>query len=160
MPGHARKPHFQSRRFEVKTRLRKSTLHRSGGNAQLKGVDARRPFVWRAGDQRRRGRHTGDEHSGSANRGIFTICCDLTRPTITRLARTFQQGRAVAANGTFRWSHFAYAISWRTSSSVCASLISDRHSEQKRRATIPRAAAGIAAAFQRAFIGRTKIWPG
>src|SRR6266404_3077933 len=38
-----------------------------------------------------------------------------------------QQGRAVAANSTFRWSHFAYAISWRTSSSVCASLISDRH---------------------------------
>ena len=27
-----------------------------------------------------------------------------------------------------RWSHCAYAISWRTSSSVCASLISDRHS--------------------------------
>jgi hypothetical protein len=22
--------------------------------------------------------------------GIFAICCDLTRPTITRLARTFQ----------------------------------------------------------------------
>src|ERR1700716_1766063 len=40
-----------------------------------------------------------------------------------------QQGRAVAANSTFRWSHFAYAISWRTSSSVCASLISDRHRE-------------------------------
>src|SRR6267143_3622859 len=38
-----------------------------------------------------------------------------------------QQGRAVAANSTCRWSHFAYAISWRTSSSVCASLISDRH---------------------------------
>src|SRR5216683_6041611 len=38
-----------------------------------------------------------------------------------------QQGRAVAANSTFRWSHFAYAISWRTSSSVCASLIPDRH---------------------------------
>src|SRR6266404_9955007 len=39
-----------------------------------------------------------------------------------------QQGRAVAANSTFRWSHFAYASSRRTSSSVCASLISDRHS--------------------------------
>src|SRR3984885_16251642 len=25
--------------------------------------------------------------------GIFTICCDLTRPTITRLARTFQSTR-------------------------------------------------------------------
>src|SRR6266550_2760755 len=37
------------------------------------------------------------------------------------------KGRAVAANSTCRWSHFAYAISWRTSSSVCASLISDRH---------------------------------
>src|SRR5258708_38467086 len=37
-----------------------------------------------------------------------------------------QQGRAVAAHSTCRWSHFAYAISWRTSSSVCASLISDR----------------------------------
>jgi hypothetical protein len=32
--------------------------------------------------------------------------------------------------------------------------------EQKRCATIPRAGAGIAAAFQRAFIGRTKIWSG
>ena len=38
-----------------------------------------------------------------------------------------QQGRAVAANSTCRWSHFAQAISWRTSSSVCACLISDRH---------------------------------
>ena len=28
-----------------------------------------------------------------------------------------QQGRAVAANSTCRWAHFAYAISWRTSSS-------------------------------------------
>ena len=26
-------------------------------------VDARRPFVWRAGDQRRRGRHTGSDSS-------------------------------------------------------------------------------------------------
>src|SRR5712664_3327948 len=25
--------------------------------------------------------------------GIFVICCDLTRPTITRLARTFQSTR-------------------------------------------------------------------
>src|SRR5258705_11256370 len=25
--------------------------------------------------------------------GIFAICCDLTRPTITRLARTFQSTR-------------------------------------------------------------------
>jgi hypothetical protein len=32
--------------------------------------------------------------------------------------------------------------------------------EQKTRATIPRAGAGIAATFQRSFIGRTKIWPG
>jgi hypothetical protein len=44
-----------------------------------------------------------------------------------------QQGRAVAANSTFRWSHFAYAISWRTSSSVmprvCGSIArSRRHS--------------------------------
>ena len=31
------------------------------------------------------------------------------------------------ANRTSRWSHFAYAISWRTPSSVCACLISDRH---------------------------------
>src|SRR5258708_12036468 len=38
-----------------------------------------------------------------------------------------QQGRAVAAYSTFRWSHFAYAISWRTSSSECANFISDRH---------------------------------
>jgi hypothetical protein len=38
-----------------------------------------------------------------------------------------KQGRAVAANSPFRWSHFAYAISWRTSLSVCASLISDGH---------------------------------
>jgi hypothetical protein len=38
--------------------------------------------------------------------------------------------RAVAANRTFRWSYFAYAISWRTSSSICASLISDRHTLQ------------------------------
>jgi len=29
-----------------------------------------------------------------------------------------------------------------------------------RRATIPRAGAGIAATFQRASMGRTKIWPG
>ena len=51
-----------------------------------------------------------------------------------------QQGRAVAANRTFRWSHFAYAISWRTSSSVCASLISDRHrdSGHTRKAHKPR----------------------
>jgi hypothetical protein len=40
-----------------------------------------------------------------------------------------QQGRAVAANSTCRWSHCAYAISRRTSSSVCASLISDRPSQ-------------------------------
>jgi hypothetical protein len=26
--------------------------------------------------------------------GIFAICCDLTRPTITRLARTFRSTRA------------------------------------------------------------------
>src|SRR4029077_2176532 len=38
-----------------------------------------------------------------------------------------QQGRAIAANSTCRWSHFAYAISRRTSSSVRASLNSDRH---------------------------------
>jgi hypothetical protein len=25
--------------------------------------------------------------------GIFAICCDLTRPTITKLARTFQSTR-------------------------------------------------------------------
>jgi hypothetical protein len=31
---------------------------------------------------------------------------------------------------------------------------------KKRRATIPRAGAGIAATFQRSFIGSTKIWPG
>ena len=37
------------------------------------------------------------------------------------------ESSAVAANSTCRWSHFAYAISWRTSSSVCASLISGRH---------------------------------
>ena len=38
-----------------------------------------------------------------------------------------QQGRAVAANNTCRWSHFAHAISWRTPSSVCTCLISDKH---------------------------------
>jgi hypothetical protein len=31
-----------------------------------------------------------------------------------------QQGRADAANTTCGWSHCAYAISWRTASSVCA----------------------------------------
>jgi hypothetical protein len=71
---------------------------------------------------------TTPELKFSVHTGIFAICCDLTRHTITRLARTFgQQGRAVAANSTCRWSHFAYAISRRTSSTVCASLISDRH---------------------------------
>ncbi|WMT79158.1 hypothetical protein [Bradyrhizobium sp. Ash2021] len=52
------------------------------------------------------------------------------RPTAARGSHApfGQQGRAVAANSTCRWSHFAYAISRRTSSSVCASLISDRHS--------------------------------
>ena len=43
-----------------------------------------------------------------------------------------QQGRAVAANSTCRWSHFAYAISRRTSSSVRASLNSDRHRAKRR----------------------------
>jgi hypothetical protein len=37
--------------------------------------------------------------------GIFAICCDLTRAT-----------------------HCTYAIPWRTPSSVCACLLSDRHS--------------------------------
>src|ERR1700726_992803 len=49
--------------------------------------------------------------SGSAS-GIFAIC---------------QQGRAGAAYAPCRWLHCAYAISWRTPSSVCACLISDRH---------------------------------
>src|SRR5262249_3746014 len=44
-------------------------------------------------------------------------------------ART--QGRAFAANNTCRWSHFAYTISWRTPSSVCTCLISDRHSRSR-----------------------------
>src|SRR5438876_5360651 len=37
-------------------------------------------------------------------------------------------GRAVAANSTCRWSHFAYAISRRTPTSACTCLISDRSS--------------------------------
>jgi hypothetical protein len=48
---------------------------------------------------------------------------------LQRLARTFQSTRsAVVANSTCRWSDFAYAVPRRTSSSVCASLISDGHS--------------------------------
>jgi hypothetical protein len=45
---------------------------------------------------------------------------------------------------------------------VVALIMQQHHAaaSKKRRATIPRAGAGIAATFQRAFIGRTKIWPG
>jgi NAD(P)-dependent dehydrogenase (short-subunit alcohol dehydrogenase family) len=39
-----------------------------------------------------------------------------------------QQGRAVVANSTCRWSDFAHAVPRPTSSPVCASLISDGHS--------------------------------
>src|SRR6267154_2201302 len=44
--------------------------------------------------------------------GIFAICCDLTRPTITRLARTFQSTRTRRSREqymplvTFCLSHF------------------------------------------------------
>ena len=57
---------------------------------------------------------------------IFAICCNLTRSTITRLARTFQSTRTRRRREQYMpLSHPAYAISWRTSSSVCASLISE-----------------------------------
>jgi hypothetical protein len=63
----------------------------------------------------------------------LAICYDLTRPTITRLDASFsQQGCPDAANSTRSWSHCAYAISWRTPSSVCACLISDRHTGFRR----------------------------
>jgi hypothetical protein len=42
-------------------------------------------------------------------------------------------------NRTFRWSHFAYAIPWRASSYLCASLISDRHTGQFDRGDFPKA---------------------
>ncbi len=57
------------------------------------------------------------------------------RPTAPRYeARTHlsvNKDAPVAANSTCCWSHFAYAISRRTSSSVCANLISDRHNGKK-----------------------------
>jgi hypothetical protein len=60
-----------------------------------------------------------------------------------------QQGRADPANSTCRWSHCAYAISWRTPSSVCACLISDRHSghEAARIHHVSRRCCGYVAAY-------------
>src|ERR1700704_2603653 len=42
--------------------------------------------------------------------GIFAICCDLTRPIITRLAPFGQRGHAFATNSTCHRSHFVCAI--------------------------------------------------
>ena len=64
--------------------------------------------------------------------GIFAIFCDLTLPTITRLAHTFQSTRTRRCREQYmRLSHFAHAISWRTPSSVCTCLISDKHNGLK-----------------------------
>jgi hypothetical protein len=38
-------------------------------------------------------RSTASQIEFATGTGIFAICCDLTRPTITRLARTFQSTR-------------------------------------------------------------------
>ena len=65
--------------------------------------------------------------------GIFAICCDLTRPTITRHARTFHSTRTRRGREQYMpLVAFCLPISWRTSSSVCASLISDRHTSLQR----------------------------
>src|SRR5260370_15393719 len=58
--------------------------------------------------------------------------CGRSQTSLYNAARMHlfsQQGRANAANCTCRWSHCAHAISWRTPSSACACLISDRHSD-------------------------------
>jgi Integrase core domain len=65
--------------------------------------------------------------NGYCERAIGSIRRECLDHVVVFGERHLQQGRAVAANGTCRWSHFDQAISWRTSSSVRASLISDRH---------------------------------
>src|ERR1700737_4078572 len=60
--------------------------------------------------------------------GISAICFALTDLLQSGSdASVGQQGCAVTAHHSCRWSHCADAISRRTSSPICPSLISDRH---------------------------------
>jgi hypothetical protein len=68
-------------------------------------------FGVRHGAPYRRGRNRGARGTAlSANAMVVGIARWLG---LERHAPFTQQGRAVAANRTSRWSHFAYAISWR-----------------------------------------------
>src|SRR5712671_4639409 len=69
--------------------------------------------------------------SGAASPPSASLLRDLLQSGSD--ASVGQQGCAVTAHYSFRWSHCADAISRWTSSPICPSLISDRHNPRLRR---------------------------